>query len=249
MRAGLRPASHARALGAACRGTARPDAVSRMRRTPRRRVARRDAGRQALENGVVLAVDRQQLAPLGAHRLASAAARTSPALPCWQAARACRRAPPPASAAAPPRRRWPPSRMSTSGMRGDRPRAPRRRTALAWRDPLPASVGRKLARRPRRRPARHSAGDAQALLEQSLGVVRRSQRHDPEALRMARQHIQRADADAAGRAEHRDAARGAVIAVTPSQVQAEQRTRRRRGEAVDAIEHAAVARERSCRCP
>ena len=110
---GPSPSSDARRPAPASRHRARCGVRGTARRTRSascgaRRAAGSAARRQALEDRVVLAVDRQQLRTALAHGLHEAAARASRSLPCSPAARACRGAPPPASAADRRRRRSPP---------------------------------------------------------------------------------------------------------------------------------------------
>ena len=135
---------------------------------------------------------------------ARTARRRRPALPCWRAAAACRRAPRPGTARGRRRRRSPPSRH--------RPRdAPRARTAR--RAPLMTSVATPAARS-RSLSTRASAAvghrrvawpEALALREQLVDAAPRRQREDLEPLRMAGDHVERRYADRAGRAEDADA--------------------------------------------
>ena len=117
-------------------------------------------------------------------------------------------------------------------------------TALSASTPQATAVGHSAARRSSA-SNRAAAGilqdrdrrpESQALVEQRRPVRAGGQRRDHVAIGMTREHVERADTDAAGAAEDRD-----PLHVDQAQrQQPEQERRRRRGQAVDAVEDAAV---------
>ena len=96
------------------------------------------------------------------------------------------------------------------GMRGQLARAPRRRAAPRCARRRRAGARAARAPRPRRRPRRSAAASARtARAARRCGCCAVSA-NDLEALRMARDHVERAHADRAGGAEDADALRPAA---------------------------------------
>ena len=179
-----------------------PLAVSTTRRT-----SSRLPGLQGLKHRAVLAVDRQQdRRPVSAGQLASPAARPSPGFLCWPGRRvlpaskrgpACSRSPALPTIAA--------TTTSTSGRRPtccQRPRLPERAVHVPGGRLGPVTAGRlgssvaTTSGAELVRPARPAVG--------RLRVGRQS--HGPQPPARGGDHLQRAAADAAGRAEHGDVA-------------------------------------------
>ena len=168
----------------------------------------------------------------------AAARRPSRALPCSPAARACRRAP----------RRNVDSQSGGADDRGHHvltlPAARRLRAAPLPDEDARGDAGRAQtlasARRSGRRPrAPRGPAALDDLLGQLRGALVRGERDDAEAIRVARDHVERALADRAGRAEHRDAVMRRSW--TPSMRRPSSSTGAARRDAVDAIHYAAVA--------
>ena len=81
----------------------------------------------------------------------------------------------------------------------------------------------------------------EALLTQARHVAVGGEREHFVAIRMTGKHVERAQADAAGRAQYRDSRfRAGRSSQQPQPLQADDKHRRGRSDAVDAIEHAAV---------
>ena len=178
-----------------------------------------------------------------AHLVHEQAARTSPAPPCSRAARACRRAPRRASAPAPRHPRSRPSRCR----RRRRPRPPRKRGGAAF-DPRRQAACSSAARASRggvgvdehdrirpeaRAPARTTRLPAASGAEhEARGSARGAARSPPGCcLPML-----------PGRTQDRDAAAGRSREHSRAE-QAERIERRRGRDAVDAVQHAPVARQ------
>ena len=204
--------------------------------------ARAQRRRQALEDRVVLAVDRHERRAARArpHRRSSAPA-SDQRLPCSRAARACRRVPPRASTAAPPRRRWPPSRCRLRCCARDVPRARRSPHSTSVAQPALAQRQRRAARGRLRSCSTATRGRcARHCSSRPLVVASRRERDDREAVGMTlRAH--RACCTPMLPVLPSTATR--FMAREPQHVQPEQERRRGRRQAVDAIEHAAVARQ------
>ena len=105
--------------------------------------------------------------------------RPSPAIPCWRAARACRRAPPPASTAGRPRRRSPPSRRRTSGLAAQSLERVRARQHLESPSrPHAGAASRRRAPPPATAAPRHAGDAAGTARAGDASLVARRQRHD-----------------------------------------------------------------------
>src|SRR5579871_4372799 len=176
-----------------------PEAVSRIRRTP----AARTPGRQALEDRVVLAVDRQELRAAGRHRLEQQAPGHDQRLLVGEQH---------ALAGPGGRERRGEPRAADDRRHHDacaRPRGRGREPALARLDPGPQPIGRERRREPPRAVEvgehREVGPEAPALLGEGLPVAGGRERDHLEAPGVARDDVERAAPDAAGRAQDRDA--------------------------------------------
>ena len=184
-----------------------PDAVSRMRRTPLRRLPRLQRRRHALEDRVVLAVDRHQHRTALARGIDEQRARHHQRFlvgdqDVLAGARRRQRRRQPGS---PDDGRHHDVHLGTGGYgvqrveAADDLRGALRGTQFERRASRAASASCSTATR---------RSESQALLEQRRPARRRGQRGDRVTIRVTGQHVERADTDAAGAAEDRDALHG-----------------------------------------
>ena len=160
---------------------------------------------QRLEDGAVLAVDRQQRGAVRARRSPAAGRRRRPGSPCW-----------PAPAPSPCRRRPQPRREAGGADDGRHGPVRPARTPPRPAPPRPAAASMPVPARPPRSSASRVASAVTAmraperarLLGQQRHVAGAGQRHDLEGLRPAGvpQQLDGVAADRAGRAEDADPA-------------------------------------------